>query len=135
ITVMKLPHGITALSKLFEELAKEGILVDMITQTGLVEGRTNISFTVPDEASERALALLRRLVPQLEAEGVVHERDIAKVSAVGIGMRMHTGVAAKMFKVLADEGIEVAMISTAEIKISVLVPRKYCEVAVRALHD
>lgn len=135
LTLSRIPNTTDAISKLFEELAANGILVDMITQTGVVSGKTSISFTVPDEVSERALGTVQRLVPALGAEGATLDRDIAKISAVGAGMRTHTGVAAAMFKVLADEGIEVGMISTSEIKISVLIPRKYCEVAVRALHQ
>jgi aspartate kinase len=106
----------------------------MITQTGLEGGYTSVSFTVPDEKSSRALALLQEAVPALGAEGVSIERDIAKVSAVGVGMQYHTGVAARLFEALASEGIDVQMIGTSEIKISVVVLRKYCEVAVRSLH-
>jgi len=135
ITIRKLPGGIEALSQVFGSLARADIFVDMITQTGLVEGRTNISFTVPDELSSRALEVTQNCVPELGAEGASLERDIAKVSVVGLGMRYHAGVAARMFEALAKEKIDVQMIGTSEIKISVIVPRKYCEVAVRSLHD
>jgi len=135
VTVSRLPQVLVALPRLFEALSEGQIFVDMITQTGVVSGRTSVSFTVPDEVSEKALAIVQKLAPDLGAEGATLDRDIAKVSVVGAGMRAHTGVAARMFSVLSAEGIEVGMISTSEIKISVLVARKYCEVAVRALHD
>jgi len=135
VTVSRIPNAVAALPKLFEALSREQVFVDMITQTGVVSGRTSLSFTVPDDVSEKTLAVVQRLVPELGAEGATLDRDIAKVSVVGAGMRTHTGVAARMFSVLAEEGIEVGMISTSEIKISVLISRKYCEVAVRALHD
>lgn len=135
LTILRIPGNIQALSEIFSTLAQEGIFIDMITQTGLIEGRTNISFTVPDESSNKALEIAQGLVPKLKAGGAGLDRDIAKVSVVGIGMRYHSGVASRMFEVLAAEDIEVQMIATSEIKISVVVPRKYCEVAVRALHD
>lgn len=135
VTVSRLPQVLVALPRLFEALSEGQIFVDMITQTGVVSGRTSVSFTVPDEVSEKALAIVQKLAPELGAEGATLDRDIAKVSVVGAGMRSHTGVAARMFSVLSAEGIEVGMISTSEIKISVLIARKYCEVAVRALHD
>jgi len=134
LTIHRLRHASKALGSIFSRLAEENISIDMITQTGLEDGYTSVSFTVPDEKSSRALGLLQEAVPALGAEGVSIERDIAKVSAVGVGMQYHTGVAARLFEALAAEQIEVQMIGTSEIKISVVVPRKYCEVAVRALH-
>jgi len=135
ITVSKLPGGITSLNQIFDLLAKEAIFVDMITQTGFVDGKTNISFTVPDEHSSKALGLVQESIEELHAEGASLDRDIAKVSVVGIGMRYNTGVAARMFSALASENIDVEMIATSEIKISVVIPRKYWEVGVRTLHD
>lgn len=135
ITISKLRGGISALSRVFSLLARENIFVDMITQSGSPAECTDISFTVPDESSSRALELAQECVPVLGAAGASLERDIAKVSVVGVGMRYHSGVAARMFEVLAQEKIEVQMIGTSEIKISVVIARKYCEMAVRALHD
>lgn len=135
LTIRKMPGGIKSLSEIFSALAKENIFIDMITQTGVIDGKTNISFTVPNEVSDLALELVQGAVPALGAEGAFLERDIAKVSIVGIGMRYHGGVAAKMFEVLSGEGIDCEMISTSEIKMSVLIPRKYCEMAVRSLHE
>lgn len=135
VTIRQMPGSVEALSRVFNRLAEEGIFVDMITQTGVVARRTNVSFTVPDESSSRALDIAQALVPELEAEGALIDRDIAKVSVVGVGMRYHTGVAAKMFSALAAEGIDIQMIATSEIKISVIIARKYCEIAVRTLHE
>ncbi len=135
ITVYRMPASISSLNHVFQVLSRENIFVDMITQTGFVGDRTNISFTVPDEDSSRALALMESVLEELDAESSSLDRDIAKVSVVGIGMRYNTGVAADMFKALASENIDVQMISTSEIKISVVIPRKYCEIAVRTLHE
>ncbi len=135
IIIHKLPGGVKSLSYIFQELSKEGIFVDMITQTDSLNGTANLSFTVPEETAKNALTLIKRCASELRAEEVTLEKDIAKVSVVGIGMKYHTGVAAKMFAALAKEGLDVQAISTSEIKISVVVPRKYCEVAVRTLHD
>lgn len=135
ITVSKLPAESAALSTLFQVMAEQNIFIDMITQTGFDGKTTDISFTVLDEDSSKALNIVKELVPSLGAHGVECDRNIAKISVVGVGMRYHSGVAAKMFSALASDGITVQMISTSEIKISVVVPRKYWEVAVRTLHD
>lgn len=135
LTVREIPGGPGALSRIFNALHDDGIFIDMISQTGFVGGRTSVSFTVPDDVSSKALELAQTLVPELKAGGASLDRDIAKVSVVGIGMQHQTGIAARMFHALAKESIEVQMISTSEIKISVIVPRKYCELAVRCLHE
>jgi aspartate kinase len=130
-----MPTGGDALSTLFTELADADVFIDVITQSEAVGDRMNISFTVPEEASDRVIALLKNLLPRLGASEYSIDRDIAKVSIVGVGMRYHAGVASKAFAVLGAEGIATRMISTSEIKLSVVIDRKYCEVAVRALHD
>lgn len=135
INVQRLPGGTPAISRLFEELARFNIFVDMITQTGVDGDLTDLGFTVPDENSSEALQLVQRVLPDLGAQGASIERDIAKVSVVGIGMRYHSGVAARLFRALADERIDSQMISTSDIKISIVIPRKYCEMAVRSLHE
>lgn len=135
ITISRLPKGSRAFGVLFGKLAEEGIFVDMITQTWVEDDSTDLSFTVPDESSGRALELAQGVVPTLEARGAFLERDIAKVSVVGIGMKYHAGVAASMFMALGNENIDVEMVSTSEVKISVVIPRKYCEMAVRTLHE
>ncbi len=135
ITVNKLPRTSKSLDTIFGRLSAQGLFVDMITQSGQSTETFDLSFTVPDEVSSKALEITQACVPELEAEAAHLERNIAKVSVVGVGMKYHTGVAAKMFSILAKENIDVEMIATSEIKISILVPRKYGEVAVRALHE
>ncbi|RMD85775.1 MAG: aspartate kinase [Candidatus Dadabacteria bacterium] len=135
ITVSKLPAASSAFGALFKRLANEGIFIDMITQTGFDGKLTDISFTVLDEQSSLALEITQNLVPELRAQGAFCDRNIAKISVIGIGMRYHTGVAARIFEALAKEDIAVEMISTSEIKVSVVVPRKYWEVAVHTLHS
>jgi aspartate kinase len=99
------------------------------------DGRTDFSFTVNHNDYARTLDLLKeKVVPALGAQEVVGDTNICKVSIVGIGMRSHVGVASKMFRVLSEEGINIQMISTSEIKTSVVIDEKYLELAVRALH-
>ena len=133
ITVRGLPlHPQTQL-QLFSPLADAGVIVDMIVQNPPADCRTNISFTVPRSALDSSLELVEALATKTGAS-VLSDREIAKVSIVGVGMRSHSGVAQRMFAVLAEEGIEILMISTSEIKVSCVVDRKYGELAVRALH-
>ena len=134
ISIQGIPGGSRTLNEVFEALGRQGVFVDMITQTGLVDGKTNISFTVPQEVQKTAIAVATACAKDHGAEVFVEE-DIAKVSVVGIGMKYHTGVAANMFAALSSENINILMIGTSEIKISVVIARKYCEVAVRALHS
>jgi aspartate kinase len=135
IVVEAMSADIGKMSMLFTRLSEKGIFIDMISQESVESGAVNVSVTVPDESSLVALEIFQALVPEIGAAGVKIDRDIAKVSVVGIGMRYHTGVAARVFEALARERIGITMINTSEIKMSVLVPRKYCEVAVRVLHD
>jgi aspartate kinase len=134
ITIQKMPSDIKAMSRLFDVLAERDVYIDMISQESVEDGRLNVSLTVPDEQSVMAVETIRGIVSELRASDVSIERDIAKVSVVGIGMRYHTGVAARVFRRLSLEGIDVQMVNTSEIKMSVLVARKNCEAAVRALH-
>jgi aspartate kinase len=134
ITIQKMPSDIKAMSRLFDVLAERDVYIDMISQESVEDGRLNVSLTVPDEQSVMAVETIRGIVSELRASDVSIERDIAKVSVVGIGMRYHTGVAARVFRRLSSEGIDVQMVNTSEIKMSVLVARKNCEAAVRALH-
>jgi aspartate kinase len=107
----------------------------MIIQNASADGRTDLTFTVPRTDLRRALELVREVAAEISAAGVRHEEQVAKVSIIGVGMRTHAGVAATMFKVLAAEGINIQMIATSEIKVSVVVNSKYGELAMRALHD
>jgi aspartate kinase len=125
--------GIAA--KIFGTLAELGIVVDLIVQTPAHEdGRTDLAFTVGRIDVEKTGQNLRKLAKSIGAGKVQHEEGISKVSIVGVGMRNHAGVAAKMFQVLADEGVNIRVISTSEIKVSCLIDEKYAELAVRALH-
>ena len=135
ITVSGLNSSIDSLNQIFRKLAEAGIFIDTITQAGHQDGKVSLSFTVTDEYGTRATEIVQYCVEELGADDVRVNPDIAKISVVGIGMRYHSGIASRMFSALADEGIDIFMISTSEIKISVVIPRKYCEVAVRALHD
>ena len=111
------------------------VLVDMISQEAVAPGRVNVSLTVADEHSMLALEAARQSVTELKAAGVSVERNIAKVSVVGLGMRYHTDVAGRVFRALERERIDVLMVNTSEIKLSVLVARKHCEAAVRTLNE
>lgn len=122
-------------SKVFSALAEANVVVDMIIQNSSEDGKTDISFTVPEAALEKTVEICRVIKDQLGARDVSGSNDIAKVSIVGLGMRSHAGVASKMFTTLANEGINILMISTSEIKISCVIQKKYSELAVRALHE
>ena len=122
---------------IFTPLSESGINVDMIVQNISEEGRTDMTFSCPTNQVGRAEQALKKAKDSgdINFHDLVADTDVCKVSVVGIGMRSHTGVAAKMFKVLSDEGINIKVITTSEIKISVLIDRKYMELAVQALHD
>jgi aspartate kinase len=122
---------------IFTGLSEAGVNVDMIVQNIAEEGRTDMTWSCPTDQVTRA----EKAMSDAKDSGVINyheliaDKDVAKVSVVGIGMRSHTGVAAKMFRVLSAEGINIRVITTSEIKISVLIDRKYVELAVQALHD
>lgn len=122
-------------ARIFGPIAEASIVVDMIIQNAGADGRADLTFTVPRADLRRALELVRAVAGEIGAAGVRHEDQVAKVSIVGVGMRTHAGVAATMFKVLAAEGINIEMIATSEIKVSVVVNTKYGELAMRVLHD
>lgn len=122
-------------ARIFGPIADAGIVVDMIIQNASADGRTDMTFTVARDDLHRALDLVKRVAGEIAAQGVRHEDPVAKVSIVGLGMRTHAGVAATMFKVLSDERINIQMIATSEIKVSVVINAKYGELAMRVLHD
>ncbi len=122
-------------AKIFGPIAAAGIVVDMIIQNASEDGRTDMTFTVGRDDLRRAIELVKKIAGEIGAAGVRHEEQVAKVSIVGVGMRTHAGVAARMFDVLAAERINIEMIATSEIKVSVVVNAKYGELAMRALHD
>ena len=135
ISVLGVPDKPGIAYQILGPVADANIEVDVIIQNISKDGRTDFSFTVNHNDHTRTLELLReKVVPQLGALEVVGDTAICKVSIVGIGMRSHVGVAAKMFRVLSEEGINIQMISTSEIKTSVVIEDKYLKLTVRALH-
>ena len=135
ITLVRVPDRPGLAAQIFGPIADAHIVVDMIIQNASEDGTTDLTFTVPKADHKKALSIVEQTLPALKAKGVRVDTDIAKISVVGVGMRTHAGVAAKMFEVLAREGINIEMISTSEIKISVVIDAKYTELAVRVLHD
>ncbi len=134
LTFEKVPDQPGVAAKIFSPLAEAGIIVDMIIQTSPTEGSNDITFTVPRDDYERAIAIGEKVVTQLGADSIQGKADIVKISVVGVGMKNHSGVAAKMFAALAAENINIRLISTSEIRISCVVDEKYAELAVRVLH-
>ena len=122
---------------IFGPLSEAGVNVDMIVQNISEDGRTDMTFSCPVEQVPRAQAAMEaaKASDQINYHDLVADEGVAKVSIVGIGMRSHAGVAAKMFATLRDEGVNIKVITTSEIKVSVLIDRKYMELAVQALHD
>lgn len=134
ITIVGVPDRPGIAARLFGPVAEANIIVDMIIQNVSQDTLTDISFTVPRADLAKAVGLVERVAKEIKAKSVGVTESIAKVSLVGVGMRSHSGVAARMFQVLAREGINVMMISTSEIKISCVIEEKYLELAMRALH-
>jgi aspartate kinase len=134
ITICDVPDKPGIAAKIFKDIARENINVDMIIQNVSRTGATDVSFTVPAADVPKTIKTAGEVAGKVGAGDVVLDKDIAKVSIVGIGMRSHSGVAARMFEALAEEGINIEMISTSEIKISCVVKRKFGETAVRAIH-
>jgi aspartate kinase len=136
ITVLAVPDRPGVAAKLFNAIADANVVVDIIVQNISSDGKaTDISFTVPKSDSNKALKITGEIAADLGAKDVKLRDDIAKVSIIGVGMRTHSGVAAKMFETLAKHGINIMMISTSEIKVSCIIDSKYTELAVRVLHD
>ena len=134
ITVQDVADRPGVAAAIFGPLAQANVNVDMIVQNISDDGRTDMTFTVHSDDFERAQATIEAAKEEIGYEGLIADRDVAKVSVVGIGMRSHTGVAQRMFAALAADGINIQVITTSEIKVSVLVRRKYMELAVQALH-
>jgi aspartate kinase len=135
ITLLRVPDRPGLAAQIFGPIAEAHIVVDMIIQNVSEDGTTDLTFTVPKADHKKALGIVEKTAAAVNAKGVKVDTDMAKISVVGVGMRTHAGVAAKMFEVLAREGINIEMISTSEIKISVVVETKYTELAVRVLHE
>jgi aspartate kinase len=134
ITILAVPDRPGVSADIFEALATANVNVDMIVQNTSTSGTTDISFTVPKADVSTAEPIVARIARDLGAGGVNHDDDIAKVSLVGAGMKTSPGVAAKMFRVLADNGVNIEMISTSTIRISVVVRAPMMQTAVQALH-
>jgi len=134
ITVARVPDRPGMAATLFQPLAEANIAVDMIIQNMSEQGFADLTFTVRREDLSRARKLTDAAAAKLHAAKVETDDQIVKVSIVGMGMRTHAGVAAKMFQVLSAAGINIQMISTSEIKISCVIDQKYTELAVRELH-
>jgi aspartate kinase len=135
LTISKVPDKPGIASKIFMPISDAGIVVDMIIQNTRAGDLTDMTFTVPRTDFQKAMDLVKKIAEDIGAEDVSGADDIAKVSIVGVGMRNHSGIASTMFHVLANEGINIMMISTSEIKVSCVIEEKYTELAVRALHE
>ncbi len=135
ITLFGVPDQPGVAARLFGPLSQAGVVVDVIVQNVSSQGHTDITFTCARDDLNRALPIVEKVRAELEAAGVTSDDSIAKVSVVGLGMKDHAGVASRMFQVLSDEGINIQMINTSEIKISVVVGERYTELACRALHE
>lgn len=134
ITIRAVPDVPGQAAKIFHEIARKNINVDMIIQNASIEGRADVTFTVPRSDLRTALETAEKIKKDLGAKEVLHDSKIAKLSVVGIGMRSHCGVAEKMFSILADEKINIQMISTSEIKISCVIDEAHADRALRAVH-
>ena len=135
LTVRGVPDKPGIAHRILGDVAGANINVDMIVQNTGADGTTDFTFTVPRGEYKKARDILKKTAGQLAAREVTGDDQIVKISVVGVGMRSHAGIASQMFKALADEGINIQMISTSEIKISVVVEEKYLELAVRTLHS
>jgi aspartate kinase len=135
ITILGVPDKPGIAYQILGPIADANIDVDMIIQNQSVDGKTDFTFTVPRAEYQKAFDLLKSQVQShIQAKEILGDPKVSKVSVVGVGMRSHVGIASKMFRTLSEEGINIQMISTSEIKISVLIDEKYMELAVRALH-
>ena len=136
VTLIGLPDQPGTVAAIFAPLAKANINVDMIVQSGAgTGGPTDLTFTVPTAALAHSVAELEKAKAEIGFDQIITDTDVVKVSAVGIGMRSNAGIAAQMFETLAERGINILAISTSEIKVSVLLPEDYTELAVRVLHS
>jgi aspartate kinase len=135
VTMRHLKDRPGVVAKVFGALAEAHVVVDMIIQNVSLEGHTDLTFTVSAEDADRAKDIATGLSGELEVADVILDDEVVKVSIVGVGMRNHAGIAARMFGLLADEGINIEAISTSEIKTSCLIRSKYTELALRVLHD
>ncbi len=134
LTIRELPDKPGIAAKLFKELSEGGVSVDMIVQNVSHTKKTDISFTVPKTSATKAMKVAKEAASNLSAGDVILDDDIARVAIVGIGMKSHPGVAARMFSTLAENKINIEMISTSDISISCVIEKKFAETAVKTLH-
>jgi aspartate kinase len=135
VVIQHVPDTPGIAARVFRPLADEGVNIDMIVQNVSADGRTDISFTMPTDDLRRAKPVLDEVAASVGAEGVVTDKDIAKISLIGAGMKTHPGVAADMFDALSDAGINIEIISTSSIRVSCVIRAFEVERAVKALHD
>ena len=135
VTIQGVPDHPGVAARVFKDLAAANLNVDMIVQNVSEEGHTDISFTVPADDIVQARSCVDVICKETEAKGATYDENIAKVSIVGVGMRSHSGVAYRMFNVLAEHNINIGMISTSEIKISVIIEKDKAQEAIQALHQ
>ncbi len=135
VTLRDVPDVPGVASAIFTPLAEASLSVDMIVQTPSRNGVTDMNFTISRKEIKNAMKVMEKIAKEVGAAEILQTNSVAKVSAIGVGMRNHSGVASKAFSALSEEGINIIMISTSEIKISILVDEKYTELAVRVLHD
>lgn len=135
ITLSKIKDTPGIAAKIFNPITESGIIVDMIIQNTRAGELTDMTFTVLQTDYEKTMKIVEKVGEEIGAEQVTGSKSIAKISIVGVGMRNHAGIASKMFTTLSKEGINIAMISTSEIKVSCVVEEKYTELAVRSLHE
>jgi aspartate kinase len=135
ITLRKVPDQPGIAAKIFKPVAEAGILVDMIIQNTRAGGQTDLTFTVPKLDFKKAMEIEQKVAQDIGAEEVLGDENISKVSVIGVGMKNHSGVASKMFTTLANENINILLITTSEIRISCVIEEKYTELAVRVLHN
>ncbi|MFZ2631437.1 MAG: aspartate kinase [Desulfosalsimonadaceae bacterium] len=134
ITLLKVPDEPGIASRILSPISDAGIIVDIIIQNTRAGNMTDLTFTVSKTDYKAAMKISEQTAKEIRAEQVVGDENIAKISVIGVGMRSHSGVAAKMFATLAKENINILLISTSEIRISCIIEEKYTELAVRALH-
>ncbi|MDE7371235.1 MAG: aspartate kinase [Desulfovibrio sp.] len=135
VTLRDVPDVPGMAAAVFGPLSERGVLVDMIVQNTSLDGHTDMTFTITRKDLPQTLEIMDEVARRIGASEVLHDVSVAKVSAIGVGMRNHSGVAARAFAALTQEGINILMISTSEIKITILIQEKYVELAVRILHD
>lgn len=135
VSILGVPDRPGIAAALFKSLSDSNIVVDMIIQNVSEGGKNDISFTVIDEDFDKAIKISKQFQEEYKATNVIWDKSVAKVSVVGVGMRSHSGVACLMFQALADNDINIDMISTSEIKISCIIPLEKADIAVKSIHE